>query len=80
MRYARTVGLTAILLLAIAGFTVLKEGFRDRDKASLGATSDVFSKLNGEVLNPSPRHPCSSSKTSTENPSASVITEARSSC
>jgi peroxiredoxin len=57
MRYARIVGLTAILLLAIAGFTVLKEGFRHREKAPLGALLDVFLKLNGEVLNPPPPAP-----------------------
>jgi peroxiredoxin len=57
MRYARIVGLTAILLLAIAGFTVLKEGFWYREKASLRATLDVFLKLNGEELNPPPPAP-----------------------
>jgi peroxiredoxin len=57
MRHARIIGLTAILLLAIAGFTVRKEGFWHREKASLRSTSDVFLKLNGEVLNPSPPAP-----------------------
>jgi len=57
MRYARLIGLIAILLVAIAGFTVLKEGFWHREKASLRTTSDVFLKLDGEVLNPPPPAP-----------------------
>jgi peroxiredoxin len=57
MPYAKIIALTAILLLAIAGFTVLKEGLWLRENASLRSTSDVFLKLNGEVLNPPPPAP-----------------------
>jgi peroxiredoxin len=52
MPYAKIIALTAILLLSIVGFTVLKEGLWQREKTSRRSTSDVFLKLNVEVLNP----------------------------
>jgi peroxiredoxin len=57
MPYAKIIVLTAILLLSIAGFTVLKEGLWVTKNASLRSTSDVFLKLNGELLNPPPPTP-----------------------
>ena len=57
MRYAKVIALMATLLLAIAGVTVLKEGLWLRENASLRSASDVFLKLDGEVLNPPPPAP-----------------------
>lgn len=57
MRYAKIIALMAILLLSIAGFTVLKEDLWHREKASLRSTSNIFLKLNVEVLNPPPPAP-----------------------
>jgi peroxiredoxin len=57
MPYPKIIRLTVILLLAIAGFIVLKEGLWLRENASLRSTSDVFLELNGEALNPPPLAP-----------------------